>query len=758
VKNFFFSQKFSKFRLSFLLAGALAVLAGCGAGGVGGTSAASGVGAAAAGAASAVSPTAANLILSASPPTVKADGGLTSTTITVTALNAANSVVPGVPVSFSVSDSLSSPIPGILGVEPVTTGTAGTATVTFSAGASRFNRIATITATAGGASQTLTVQIVSSIVVVTPSGTTLPDNQTSPVTLTIIPKDAVGNPVPSTPVSLVQTASDTGRVIFTPASGITDPTTGMFTSVVTGTGAGSVNPIAKALGATGTTKLTVSPSAATFGIDQLTLNARAPVAGNPGTTAMAIGTCTPLPGCVPVGSDSLAVRVNAPTQANVTFSTSTGVWNGTTNNVVTVPVVAGKATATLTTAQAGVATVQVYDPLVPATSGFLTVGMTSATAASLTLQPSPGVVSRSGGSITSSTLTAMVRDTNGFPVGGAPVAFSIVNPTGGGETVSPVVAFSAAVPTGGLSLGQASTTFTSGGAPSGAGGIQVRASVVGTAIATNTAPSGSDATIVIGGTPGSVAFGEATTIGVDASNADYVWPMSILVTDSNGNAPPLGTVVNLSIWPIAWSTGTSCSPDADGPNKGTFYNEDVNENTILDSYTLSNATVTGGTTVTVGSTVNLVAGMPISGDNFPAGTIIQSITNGTTFVTSAAGTNASGVTLQTTEDGTRVYYNAASGVATGGTQDGQLTPPNSASGSVPVSVTLNAVDANGNPTGAAPFNLTYTKGNALWIIDRIRARTVVQGSASVGEIDLRLEATTNDIGPPCLLPPSPYHF
>ncbi len=81
--------------------------------------------------------------------------------------------------------------------------------------------------------------------------------------------------------------------------------------------------------------------------------------------------------------------------------------------------------------------------------------------------------------------------------------------------------------------------------------------------------------------------------------------------------------------------------------------------------------------------------------------------------------------------------------------DGKLTPPNSAAGTLPATVTTNA-------SGVATFSLTYTKSNALWIIDRIRAETIVQGTETNGEIRFRLPALLTDIGPPCLLPDSPY--
>ena len=662
--NFLFSKKNTGFSASFLLAASIALLAGCGGGGTASTTATT----------TTTTVTAASLDLLAAPTTVKSDNS-TSTTITVTALNAANAAVPGVTLTMGADT-------GVLGSATVVTDAAGMATLTFSSGASKINRTATITATAGAVSAQIPVQIVGSTVTANSTGTTLPDDGTSPVTLTITAKDAGGNVVPSAAVTLTKTG--TGNVTLTPASGTTDAS-GQLTVTAAGAagGSGTVTVSAAALGATATTALTVSPSAATFAIDQQTLNG-AVVAGNPAVTAMKIG-------------DTLAVQVNAPASSNVTFATTTGSFTGTgavpaSGAVVAVPVVAGKATATLTTTQASVATVQVYDTAAPATSDSLTVGMTSATAASITLQSSPSVVSRSVGTTTgSSTLIAMVRDAGGFPVGDAPVSFSIVNPTGGGETVSPVVVLSAATTAGGLSLGEARTSFTSGSSSSGAGGVQIRASVVGTAVATepvgvNLTSSGNDAAVVVGGTAGSVAFGQATALTVGGGGTTYILPMSVLVADSNGNPAPLGTVVNLSVWPIAWSTGGGCAVDADTATTGTFYNEDVNENLILD-----------------------------------------------------AG-----------EDGTRRYYSSGTTVV-GGAVNGSSTPTNSAGGTLPATATTDA-------SGVATFNLTYSKSSAIWIISRIRARTVVQGSDAVGEIVFRLDPLSSDVTPNCLLGNSPYLF
>jgi len=182
---------------------------------------------------------------------------------------------------------------------------------------------------------------------------------------------------------------------------------------------------------------------------------------------------------------------------------------------------------------------------------------------------------------------------------------------------------------------------------------------------------------VIGGTAGSVAFGQATVL-TEANNAtNYVLAMSVLVADVNGSPAPAGTVVNLSAWPIAWSTGVKCAPDLDAATTGTFRNEDANENLILDT--------------------------------------------------------------TPTEDGVRIYY-ANGTTVSGGAKDGILTPSNSAGGIVPGNLTT---DAN----GIATFNLTYGKTSAIWIVTRIRARTVVQGTEAVSEIQFRLPACRRMLSP-----------
>lgn len=650
----------------------------------------------------------ANLQASATPTTVKSDNS-NSSIIKIAAVNSGNAAVPNETITLSTDT-------GLLSAGSVVTDATGIATASFSSGTfEKANRTATITATFGAVSSLLPVQIVGSTVSLSIIGTTAL-LVGSPQLVTITAKDAGGTAISGAAVVLSQTGG--GAVAFSPASGTTDAS-GKLTVTVTGVTAGAVTVSAAAVGATATIGFTVTSTVATtFGINLLTLNGGVGVVpSSPKTSSMKIG-------------DNLAIRVNAPTSTKVIFASTVGTWVGVCalgsgQNTCTVTVVGGVATATLVSAVAGSASVQVLDPLNSALNDNLTVGITASTPAKITMQGSPTVIPMSVGSTVGySSLTAMVYDATGAPVGGAPVAFSIVPGTGtsSGETISPVVVFTNSTGIGG-NLGEASTTFTSGSLSSGGQGVQIRASVVGTTVATQslalpaTTTSSFDVAIVVGGSAGSVAFGQATV--AEDGITYYIYPMSVMVADANGNPAPQNTVVNISAWPIAWSTGQApCFVDPDGykfdgtgfipGDGGTFLNEDVNENTIVDA----------------------------------------------------------------NEDGKRLFY--ATGTATAvpttafpapkspiptGTLDGQLTPLNSYGGTVS---SLNSADLPGTVTtdaaGIGRFNLTYPKSSAIWVVTRIRAQTKVQGTPAVGQLEFRLRSIKKDVDPDCLLQPSPFKF
>jgi hypothetical protein len=507
---------------------------------------------------------------------------------------------------------------------------------------------------------------VGSTVTLNANGTTLTNAGTDSITLTVTAKNAGSFTVNGAAVTLTQTG--TGSVNIASPTGVTN-SSGVFTTTVTGATAGTVTILARALGASAATDLTVATATETFAIDEQRLNGTL-IPDNPDPTAMVVG-------------DNLAIRVNVPstTTSHVIFATSIGTWVGSGGAPsLEITPAGGKATATLNTASAGTASVQVYLKDTPSIQDTLTVYMRSGNPAySIILQATPTVVPMNTGT---STITATVRDSGGSVVANAPVSFSMVNPTGGGETIMPVVMQTAA-------NGTASTTFTAGTLPSyDAGGVKIHAEVIGTAapaVKTGLAPSGNDAAVVIGGVAGSIAFGQATVLGTDGGGTQYTQAMSVLVTDINGN-PVSGATISLSAWPIAWSTGVlvACAYDPDnGTNQGTFLNEDVNENLILDAYT---------------------------------------------------------VHPPPNEDGLRLYYDGGTAASDPGTVDTYITPTNSSGGSVPSTVTTGI-------NGVATFVLTYPKQSAIWTITRIRASTIVQGSETVGQTIFRLSAVESDVNP-----------
>lgn len=114
--------------------------------------------------------------------------------------------------------------------------------------------------------------------------------------------------------------------------------------------------------------------------------------------------------------------------------------------------------------------------------------------------------------------------------------------------------------------------------------------------------------------------------------------------------------------------------------------------------------------------------------------------------------------LDPLEDGTRTSTTVATAgtcpsvpPAVTGTQDSNLTPQNSDGGGIPSILTTDA-------TGIAAFNLTYLKGSALWVINKLTATVSSSGTETSKSTIFRLAASVPDVSPSCSLPASPYGF
>jgi len=432
-------------------------------------------------------------------------------------------------------------------------------------------------------------------------------------------------------------------------------------------------------------------------------------------------------------TNGVLVKVRALAQTNkVVFATTIGGWDGTISPIVT-KVATGVAPAryawaVLNATEAGAATVQAYDADNLGNTDKTTVAFSapSADAHKITLQSSTSIVAPSTGDTkNTATLTATVRSKTGQVVGGAVVAFSIVNATGGGETVSPVVVVT-------NSSGIAQTTFTSGSLSTGAEGVTVNARVLGngeTVSNTTISFANSDPDTIIrvdGGSFITDGFeaGEQIRVSGSTSNdgfytlaASGVTANTLTLVDSDSltteaaGASVTITAVTTSVNIVIGGTAGSVVI-----GRGTVV-------TVLDPATYSLPM----SVLVADSNGNPVAGAVVSLSAWPqqysSGVWYDNDPDPQTkeFLPYITGTFAN-------EDKNENMF-LDPGEDTNG--DGTLTPPNSAAGDVPTTVTT---DVN----GVANFNLIYVKGSAVWIVNRIRASTLALGTETVTTMEFRL--------------------
>jgi hypothetical protein len=504
---------------------------------------------------------ASEISLKASSGTVRSDNS-DSATITAKVLDANNAALKETTVTFKASD-------GTLSAPSVVTDDNGEASVLFSCGnMDSSNRTSTITASAGTVSRQILIKITGTTLSLLTDYTTLEIEAATAgfgagkdqATLTITATDAGKKPIYNAHITVSVDPSSTGNVLLSPTGGYTD-SNGELEVQVTGQAKGNVIVKVEGLGVTATQMYIVGISGEIFSItspDQDPYNLQK--------------------------GASLTVVVRAPSQSQVIFATTCGAWDGGTSAVVTKSVANKEVSAVLSSNNACVATVQVYDAADPNTSDSIKVNiyLPADAASRIYLQAGAYVVAPSTGGVSNSVaLEALVRDDSFQIVPNVPVSFSIADSTGGGEYVSPPLAYTLE------GTGKAAATFTSGSMSSGAQGVTVNAAVVGK-------PTVSDSiNIVIGGTAASVVVGQSTSIESINSDTSYKLPMTAQVVDSNGNPVP-DARISLKLWPKYYRTGvwvphgsnnTDCRPEITNkyPNEDdTFPGTAYYRNLILD--------------------------------------------------------------------------------------------------------------------------------------------------------------------------------
>ena len=644
--------------------------------------------------------TAVSITLSADPISVKSDNS-DSSTITATVLDASNAVIEGITVAFKAGG-------GQISASSVDTDATGQAQITFSSGTSDpCNQVATITGTVSGLSSQVPVQITGSTLTLSTDNSNITDDGSTTAALTVTANDAGGTPVYNIPVTL--SVSGSGGATLSAYTDNTD-INGELKVTVTGTGAGPVTVTADGLGTTGTQAYTVSSVGALFGIIL------------PTTDPYPLSTNT-----------NLTITVNAPGLANVRFATTLGTLTGTidgeTGQVIEETVAGGTASAVFSSSQAGLATIQVFDPNNSSTSDTLGVAITAPAvdAAHITLQSNSYVVAPSSGGISNTaTLTATVRTSDLQVVGDAPVAFSIENPTGGGETVSPVVVYTDG-------SGVATTTFTSGSLPS-VEPVIVSARVVGegtTGPLTNFEFKNNDplqdtiarydaGSFVIDG----FEAGEQIRVQGSASN-DGIYIIKTVAADKltldageTLAAEAAGATVTITAVACAIDPGITI-----GGTAGSVVIGRGSEITVLNTTTYALPM----SVLVADSNGNAVSGAVVSLSAWPA-----QYSSGTWYDEDPEPDSEKFVPyISGTFDNEDLNENTFLDPGEDTNGDGELTPHNSAAGTLPTTVTT-------GENGVANFDLVYLKDHANWIRDRIRASTLVLGTETISSITFRL--------------------
>lgn len=509
----------------------------------------------------------ASFSVSASSFEVKTDNS-DSTEISVTVLDQNNSAYEGVPVHFSTNG-------GKLFSSVAVTNSEGTAIVSFSSGtANRANRTAEVIASIGGEEdsslrESIFIQVVGTYINLTPTVTDLGKD-----TLSIQVLDAGDNPIYNAQVEVESVDPDDHDETNNNLAWEFIPPENSQNCYQDNTGKTicSTDPGGEA-------KLEVTADNAQMGEDAMlkisSMGATKTQMYKVVTTGAEIMIIDPERDTVSMHTgETLQVKVHAPERTMVRFATTVGTWqNG--SKVYDASVFGETATAVLhSSSEVGLSTVQVMDVTTGEVFDLLNVAISAptSTSAKVSVQASSGTVAVSQGETKNAVdIVATVTNAAGQVVGDAPVSFSFVNTVGGGESISPALVLTNA-------QGQAKAVFTSGSVASGADGIQIRATVIGTIPQiTGTVK------VVIGGTAASIAIGMSSKISAINNDTAYELPMSLVVTDANGNPVP-ETEVTLGVWPTRYATGfwyEEEENDCSAYVTGVYDNEDGNRNLIL---------------------------------------------------------------------------------------------------------------------------------------------------------------------------------
>lgn len=586
-----------------------------------------------------------------------------SAQITITTRDSNNAALADMVVDLSATA-------GILTPARVTTSSNGTATFTFSPGPEKNNQVVIITASTGTTRKDIPITLSGSVITLSADKNSLLSGVQDSAALTVKAVDANNVPIANVNITLTSTmgnhlsAGDETGTSLTVKTGVGGTAAATLIALDT-TGGDTIT--ATGLGARA--DLSVNITNAEFGFTEPSKNTLVPV----GTSTNLTMTWTDVDG-------------NPVNDQLVTFTTTGGYFDEIPGRTSTSALTDGSGQATVRFTAGGIAT----PADITVTNGFESDTLRLLVAATdpslLSLQAAPSVLRPSIGDVTSSsTITAIVRDSNGQPVRDKTVVFTLVNGPGGGEALSPGTAVSD-------STGTASVTFNSGSMTSAQEGVTIRA------VVQSIDDVYAETKLTIGNTATSIVIGTTNVVSIEFSGnpplpVGYALPISVLVVDINGNPIPNATV-NLGAHSRYFYTGYELDPydillsKPDGPNPvktGQFINEDLNRNGFLDP-----------------------------GED-------------------------GGATGRYLGNNDAVWYGGSEGVptdTTSGILNGRLDPGSVAS--IPRSVVTDS-------DGLAAFELKYAKSYGNWVDIEIIATTQVFGDLSVAKMIIPLKVLYLDV-------------
>jgi hypothetical protein len=594
------------------------------------------------------------------------------TTITAIVQGANNQLLAGVPVSFQATSGAIAAVQTTAGagasphVPAGTTDANGQAQATLTTPGNPTNRTITVTAVVGTGATTATIAITVVGTTLTVTGpTSLILGSAGPFNVSLT--DSGSNGIVGQVVSI---ASANGNTVSAPT--VTTDASGHATFKVTAATAGNDTVSATALGLTGTQALAVSSQ--NFAFTTPTANSTVPISTAQNVTL--------------VWTNAGAAVVNQP----VTFSTTRGVFAGNlaTTTVTTGPT--GAATVSLSATTAGPATVSAAATGVSAQLALIFVATTPA---AINVQASPATIPTQG----QSTISAVVRDAQNNLVQGQTVDFQLTDKTGG--------AISAATAVTDVQ-GQAQTVYTATTTASTSNGVQVTATVQGTAIPPGTA------NLTVGGQTVFLSLGTGSIVVPNATDTQFSVPYVIQALDSGGNAVP-GVKVTLTVH--------SLPPSSLAPNSGSpAYTTD----SAHYAYAKGQWFPTGGTPAWVQAN----AVVPVVPATVPATYTYTPIIH----------------CLNEDVNGTGIF-DASEDLNLNGRLD-----PGDVAAVTPGTVTTDS-------TGTANVNVTYPEDHALWVQVKLTATATVNGTQSTTSAVFPLPMEASKLTTPTVDPPgrfSPY--